>query len=549
VLVALAVILAIRAPATKAAADTTAIELGGNPLTVYVGPRGQCQSSYLVNGAQEGSAFPGGEPYRFSPVGDCGFFLAFPKGGAGQPPLLEGKTFGFDGQAPALDLSALYTPGVQLPVTGDGTPANPFTQLTTFAVIDSGAKEDASITETTSYVSGAAQFTSRYVVKNTSGGRLYFRAIYGEDLFAGGEDGGVGVFADGPQRFIGGLSASAGVLGGLQELPAPALAWSSFEELAYPDIWNRLKSSDEQAEAFKGQIETNEVDDAVGVEWDQFRSVGLEDGAEQAFSIVNRAQIPASLAVEPAAQSATAGRSATVQIVASDTSGVPYASRPLVYTIEGANPKTGSVLTNGAGVAAISYVGTAAGTDTLHMFLDLAGTGTRAARDPSASARIDWAQPPPTANSGFRVQSIRARRDGTVLVALVPQQDGRARVRVTVPTATIAAHGDSTAVAAKGCKKPLVGIRGACRPRTSLSGLMSAGGKAGLPLKLTVPPSSRVRKALARGRRVQLTATLTYRSTLAASTVARTYRFNVKGARKDRGAHKRPARVHHSARN
>ena len=46
----------------------------GSPLSVYVGPRGECQSSYLVNGEVAGNFYYGGNQ-----VGDCGFFLAFPK--------------------------------------------------------------------------------------------------------------------------------------------------------------------------------------------------------------------------------------------------------------------------------------------------------------------------------------------------------------------------------------------------------------------------------------------------------------------------------------
>ena len=240
--------------AAGAASDSSAVALGGSPLTVYVGPRGQCQSSYTVNGQVQGNFYPGGES-NFSPVGDCGFFLAFPKGGAGQPALLEGKTFGFEGHAGPLLASSAYTPVEQSPVSGDGSSASPYTQTTTFAVIDSGEKSYASITETTTYVNGAPQFTSTYNVKNVSSGGLFFRAIYAGDLFVNADDRGVGVFLGGPPRFIGGQNAASGVLGGLQELPSPALPWSSFEELAYPDIWNRLAASVEEPEAFHGGVE------------------------------------------------------------------------------------------------------------------------------------------------------------------------------------------------------------------------------------------------------------------------------------------------------
>src|SRR6195256_1354499 len=69
--------------ATEATADE-AVTFPGGPLTGYVGERGECQSSYVIAGRVAGNYFPGGEPFEFSPVGDCGFFLAFPEGGAGQ---------------------------------------------------------------------------------------------------------------------------------------------------------------------------------------------------------------------------------------------------------------------------------------------------------------------------------------------------------------------------------------------------------------------------------------------------------------------------------
>ncbi|HEY2202641.1 MAG TPA: hypothetical protein VGH56_12200, partial [Solirubrobacteraceae bacterium] len=93
----------------SAVSDTAAVSLPGSPLTVYVGPRGECQSSYLVNGIVEGNFFPGGSTYTFNPVADCGFFLAFPTAGAGQPTALQGQTFGFEGNAGPHGLMT-YTP-------------------------------------------------------------------------------------------------------------------------------------------------------------------------------------------------------------------------------------------------------------------------------------------------------------------------------------------------------------------------------------------------------------------------------------------------------
>ncbi|HTA15638.1 MAG TPA: hypothetical protein VK781_12355, partial [Solirubrobacteraceae bacterium] len=133
----------------------------GSPLTTSVGPLGQCESSYPNSG---NNFFP-----EDSHLGDCGFFLAFPKAGSGQPTSLQGQTFGFSGFA-GPRLENFYEPVSQSPVTGSGSTTDPYTQTTVFKVETEGT-EDAVITETTTYVNGQPQFTSTYDVKNVTAGK------------------------------------------------------------------------------------------------------------------------------------------------------------------------------------------------------------------------------------------------------------------------------------------------------------------------------------------------------------------------------------------
>ncbi len=551
---AMAALLAIGFGPTVAGASaegTEAVTFPGGPLTVSIGPLGQCESSYAEVG---NNYYPPG-----STLGDCGFFLAFPqigsgKAGAGQPKDLEGKTFGFSGAA-GPHLESQYEPVSQSAVSGAGTEASPYTQTTVFSVKEEeGGKpvEYAQITETTTYVNGAPQFTSTYDVKNmlAKGNKIYFRAIYAGDLYVSGDDFGIGEFLAGPPRFIGGLSL--GVLGGFIEAASPALPWSAFQEGCWNNaaeenpgrcqnavpsdqgIWNDVRSTVEEPHAFNETIEPNEVDNAAGVEWDQLRESGLEGGAEQAFTIINRTQVPSGLKISPLSQTLTQGQTETINITALDLAGVPYAGKSVHYAVSGANPQSGSVTLNSAGQAQISYVGHNAGGDTIQMFVDLTGSGVQAPGDPLGTATVTFVPlppAPPTPNSTYKVQSIKANSNGTITITFVPTQGGTASLEVTVPTGTIARDEAIAAKKAKKCKKNQIKLKGKCQPKTTVSGKVTATGVAGVPLTLTVKPSGKVNSALKKGKTVHLTATLTYKSSLGGTATVQTFHLTVKGKR------------------
>jgi hypothetical protein len=519
------------AGAVNASAGT--VTLPGGPLVVSVGNLGQCQSSYPNVGT---NYYP-----PSGTEGDCGFFLAFPPEGTGQPTILKEKVFGFEGAAgPHLPSGEIYTEGTQGPATGSGSAADPYTEVTTFKV-QAESLDYAEITDTTKYVNGEPQFTSTYKVENVTGkggstapsATLFFHAIIAGDLFVANDDHGTGVFLGGPPRFIGGQNPNTGTLGGFVEATPE---WTNWQEGEWNDvIWEAVRKSPVGTPVFNDSIDPTLLDNGAGASWDNHLTEGLKPGESTSYSIVNRSQVPTALSVQPVSQSHMVGQTATVNVTAVDTANVPYANRPLVYSISGANPKTGSVTTNAAGQAVISYVGTAAGLDTMQMFLDLNGNGSADNGEPSAAAQLTWTPPPPTPNSGYTIQSIKANSDGTLTIVFVPTQDGTATVEVTVPTGTISRN--ASIAKKKKCKKNQVRIKGKCRPKTTVSGKVTAAGKAGVPLKITVKPSSKVKKALAKGRKVQLTAKLTYKSTLGGAPTVKTYHFTVKGKKKKKKHH------------
>jgi hypothetical protein len=523
------------ATSASAVEETGALAFPGSPLTVSIGPLGQCQSSYALHG---NNFYPG-----TGNVGDCGFFLAFPTAGnvPGVPGTtgLQSQTYGFNGTAGPFGLD-LYKAIEQTAVTGSGTAASPYTETTVFSVNDVENKaEYARVTETTTYVNGEPQFISTFNVKNMrpKGSKIFFRAIYAGDLYVSGNDVGTGVFLGGPPRFIGGLNTGAGIIGGFQEAPAPALAWSAFQELPYPTVWEAIESSVNASQTWNNTLEPNEVDNAAGVEWDQLREIGLEGGQEQAFTIINRTQIPSNLQISPANQTLTQGQTETITVSALDITKQPYAGKVVHYTVSGANPQSGTVTLDGSGQAQISYVGHNAGIDTTQLFVDLIGSGTQAPGDPAGTATVTFVPlpppppGPPAPNSGYKVQSIHANSDGTITIVFVPTQSGTATLEVTVPTGTISRR-EAIAAKKKKCKKGQIKIKGKCRPTTTLSGKISATGIGGALLKLTVKPSSKVKNALKKGRTVSLTAKLTYKSKLGGNPTVETFHVKVKGKKK-----------------
>jgi len=559
-LVAMAIaVVGLSAFAASASGDGTTT-LPGGPLIVSIGTLGECQSNY-VNG---GNNFYPGE----GTLGDCGFFLAFPE--AGNPVKLQKTVYGFEGVAGPHLLFAeggvLYTAISQGAPTGSGTATEPYTQVTTFKVSNAESGLDyVLITETTTYVNGAPQFTSTFDVQNITGtaktstlnpapsATLKFHAIYAGDLYTNNSDYGTGVFLAGPPPFIGGQNNTTGVLGGLIQAASPSPPWNNYETGCWNEvpegrcmpaspldigIWNAVRKSATATSVFNDDVDPNLIDNATGVSWDDHLTSGLAPGAHATYSIINRAQVPTTLSVQPVNQSLTVGQTGTITVTATDTAGTPYAGRSLVYSIAGANPKSGSITTNSAGVATLSYVGASPGLDTIQMFLDLGGTGVQEPQDPASTAQITWVPKPPTPpspNSSYKIQSIHANSNGTITITFVPTQGGTGTLEVTVPTGTIARREAIAAKKkAKKCKKGQVKIKGKCRPATTVSGKLSATGVAGVPLTLTVKPSSKVTKALKNGKNVTLTAKLTYKSALGGTPTVETFTEKIKGKKKKR---------------
>jgi hypothetical protein len=353
--------------ATSASAVTT--PLGGSPLNVYVGDHGELQA---FRAGQANGIF-----YRpSSPEGDAGFFLALP---VGTP-----TVYGFRGNAGPTVLTP-YTIGTQTGPTGSGSAADPLKLVTTYGV--SGV---FAITQTTTYVNGSQQFRIVWNVRNAAAGALHFKALAAADFYFEGSDRGTGIFTQGPPRFIGGTNADTGSSGGFEEV-AGSPAWSAYQALPYggdpSEVWGKVEGSANTAQTFDNSVVGEQVDNAGGVEWDQYvAGAGLAIGASVNFELVARSAVPSALQITPPNAGSPQGVPINFTVSALDTNSQPYAGKTIRYQIVGPNATTGAVTTNAAGSAIITDPGTKAGADTVIAFLDFNNNGVREAVEPQASA-------------------------------------------------------------------------------------------------------------------------------------------------------------------
>jgi hypothetical protein len=557
-LIVVALALTGLAASTTAATAALPIKFGGNPLTVYVNEVGRCQSSYVSAG---GNFYPGySNNLEEGGLADCGFFIATPSKPATQPLDLQGpevepgvkagRVFGFNGQAgpggfteptevesPKLQ----YVPVTNTGPTGNGSAAEPYKVVTVFAAYV-GTKKYFEVTQTTEYITGNPFFTVNVTVKNTSTETVYYRAIYAGDLFVNGNDVGTGVFLAGPPRFVGGQNQTSGVLGGFQEelhtfTGASVPAWTSYGEDYWAStptggIWNDVEHSANATQVFPDSVSPEDFDNGAGVAWDTHyhEGEGLAPGAEQQYAIVNYTTIPSTLQVSPTSQGLAQGQTATITVTAVNNAGQPYPNTPLRYTIAGANPMSGVVNTNAQGVALVHDVGTHAGTDLISMYLDLGNSGSQVANDPTGTAQVTFVPlPPPPPNSSVTIKSVTVNANGTITITYVPTESGAGTLTVTVPTASVAKRHR-----VKKCPKGTIKIGGRCLPRTSVVGTVKGAGTAGVPLTLTVKPSGKVSKTLAKGRNLHVVATLTYQSARGGAPSSYVYHLLLKGKKHKR---------------
>ena len=354
------------------------IEVSGTAMDIWASGRGNLQARLSE---RSDNVFYDPEFDR----GDAGFFVGVVQSDLPDPDPLTGPSFDDKVFAPPLSAGdpgdVYWTPEAAQPVTGAGTALSPYTQVTSFRGVLAGT-ELMRVTQTLTHVSGRTSFDVRYEVTNTSGAPLRFRASAAADLYTEGDDYGTSMFDPGARRFVGGANDDIGLAAGIVE--SAATPFDHYQVDEYDTIWSRIDRL--TGAGFLDTMVDGEVDNAVGVQWDDHVAVPLADGATAAFELGWRFAVPAPLSLTPPTASLRPGDWHSVTVQANDSTGGPYGGRIVRWSIAGPNAAQGSLTTDGSGRGTIAWTGVNAGADSVVAYLDLDADGQRDPAEPQATA-------------------------------------------------------------------------------------------------------------------------------------------------------------------
>ena len=243
------------------------------------------------------------------------------------------------------------------------------------------------IVERLFYRNGEDTVRARYEISHssTSGNPRYRVFVLGDTFHATTSEGG-GAFAPGPPRAVGTFNHAAGA--GI-DVRDGQNGWDAHEVNPVAQIFTDARSG----AGFDGSIGGGPFDDAVGVQWNDFQEDGHLLGQTAVFEVLWRFSRFDALALDPASAAPTAGGTHTIN-VAIRGGASPVGGQTIRYTVSGANPQTGSAITDGGGAAALQLSGATAGQDVVDVFWDANGNGTQDAHEASRQATIAWQRPP-----------------------------------------------------------------------------------------------------------------------------------------------------------
>jgi hypothetical protein len=367
--------------------------IDGNPLNIWTDSFGGVQVN--VEGAPASEWFP--QNGGFDP--NTGMSLPSQNGNVG---------FGliaYDDQGNyAASFGKFIGGGLGTPESGPTlTPGDPATISTSWLLqIGSGAPV-ARVTQLLSYKDGDRQFESAYTVQNVGPNPINFRANVAGDLAVRGTDSGVGFLLGGPPKFMGGQNLAVGAAGGfVEETP-----WSAYESNTLSSVGSHASQSAVPG-GFDNSISITDADNAAGVQWDTYvpGQTPLRPGEVATFNLGWR--YVETLSLDPISAEKKTGDELKLTANVADLGGNPIGKQTLKYSVDGANPKTGSVETSSAGKATFAYVGGNHGPDTITAFIDTNGNDIRDENEQQAISTANWTGPePPVIGESAGVRPVR----------------------------------------------------------------------------------------------------------------------------------------------
>lgn len=283
------------------------------------------------------------------------------------------------------------------PVQGDWTAASP-ARVDTVTQIQHNGVNLFEVTQTVLYVAPELRYRVIWRVRNIDPQNRTIPFVFGTsaDLFIE-SDASRGLFADGPSRFVGGTHARSLTTGGLQEVTAsqlpgeagatPVPRWASYEEGDPFHVIRRLSNGD----AFPNTINPANMDNGIGVSFDDRATAGLAPGATARYEVIWHLTRPTPLNASPQIATKELPGSHTVTLSLVDPSFNPVSGATVRYRRTGPNAVGAqSVTTNAQGLAQVTWGGTTAGVDTLLAWIDTNGDSVQDPDESAASATVRW---------------------------------------------------------------------------------------------------------------------------------------------------------------
>ena len=373
--------LASTASATTQTIPGTGVGPGGHNLTIYVSDTGELQAKSGAPGNNVQGMFYGDD---FDSASN--YWHLRLKGA----PAANTTFSSYDSEV---------VPVSNGPVTGNFTPSSPAQNVTVMDIVSGGAALFR-VRQTTLYTAYDQSFRVVWDITNTDPQRRTLPFIFGTsaDLYIDGSDAGTGVFIDGPNRFVGGTNSTSRTTGGIQEVTDSVLPgesarlavprWASYQESGYSDATSRLESQD----AYSNTINPNQIDNGVGVSFNNRATNGLAPDATQRYAVEWHARRATPLTATPAAAAAELPGRHEVTLTLVDALFHPVPNVQINYEITGANPSNGVLggTTGPAGQVLAAWNGVNPGLDTLTAYADANGNGSRDPEEPAASAQMRW---------------------------------------------------------------------------------------------------------------------------------------------------------------